>query len=100
MTPAELWLRDRAQGVPPELLARMLQALPASGGAVPDALVDAAAHLYAAVAEGSGVRADALPLLAADALFTHAFEAQAEIDPEGVEPLVTRCEQALSGIVP
>lgn len=78
----------------------MLQALPTAGGPVPEALVDGAATLYAAVARGAGDRADALPLLAADALFTHAFEAQAEIDPDAMEPLLERCERRLAEIQP
>jgi hypothetical protein len=68
----------------------MVRALPDSDDAVPVALAEAALTLYAAVARGSGGRDDALPLLAADALLTHAFEAQAEADPEGVAELADR----------
>ena len=98
MTAAELWLRGRGEGVPPALLRSMLEALPAEEGFVPEALAGAALTLYAQVARGTGDRTDALPLLAADALFTHAFEAQAEIDPLGVDALVVRCEHDLGEI--
>ena len=100
MTRAELWLSGRAEGVPPTLLENMVSALPDLEEEVPTALATGAISLYAAVARGDGGRADALPLLAADALFTHAFEAQAEVDPDGLEGLVLRCEARLGEIVP
>jgi hypothetical protein len=89
VSPAEAWVRGRLAGAPPALLEAMLAALPAAGPlAVPDALAEAARSLYA---ELEGVsRADALPLLAADALATHALEAQAEADPGGLAALVAR----------
>lgn len=67
----------------------MLGALPADPAlAVPDALAAGALALYARV---EGVeRADALPLLAADALATHALETQAELDPAGLAALAER----------
>jgi len=67
-----------------------VRVLPDRDEAVPVALAEAALALYAAVARGSGGRDDALPLLAADALLTHAFEAQAEVDPNGVADLADR----------
>lgn len=100
MTAAELWLRGRAEGVPPTLLECMLGALPPAADAVPQALAEAAIGLYATVARGRGDRSDALPLLAADALFTHAFEAQAEVDSEGIDQLVSFCEGRLGAVVP
>ena len=90
MTAAEGWLRARLSGAPPELLDTMIAALPDDRSAVPDALAGGALSLYARVASGSGGREDALPLLAADALLTHAFEAQAEINPVGLEALALR----------
>ena len=90
MTPAESWLRQRVPDAPPELLATMVSALPADAATAPDALATAALALYRRVAAGSGGREDALPLLAADALLTHAFEAQAEIDPAGLDGLAER----------
>jgi hypothetical protein len=84
------WLRGRLADAPPALLDTMLAALPADGELpVPDALAAGALALYARLPV-SGGRADALPLLAADALFTHALEAQAEADPDGVAALADR----------
>ena len=102
MTAAESWLRQRLTGAPPELLATMVGALPDEAAAEPDALAAAAAVLYRRVAAGTGGREDALPLLAADALLTHAFEAQAELDPAGLEGLAERCgaRGALGGVAP
>ena len=100
MSPAETWLRGRTDEVPEALTERMIGVLPADGDSVPEALARAALELYATVARGSGGREDALPLLAADALFTHAFEAQAEIDPSGIDDLVTTCERGLGAIAP
>lgn len=54
---------------------------------LPEALAEAALVLYGRVLAGSGGREDALPLLAADALLTHAFEAQAELAPDGIARL-------------
>ena len=90
MTGAESWLRERVPHAPPELLATMIGALPAEGASAPEALAAGALVLYRRVAGGAGGREDALPLLAADALLTHAFEAQAESDPAGLEGLAER----------
>lgn len=87
MTSAEAWLRERAADAPPVLLEAMLAALPRDTEPLPDALAGAALALYRQVLGGGGGRGDALPLLAADALLTHAFEAQAELDPQGVARL-------------
>jgi hypothetical protein len=65
----------------------MIAALPSNATGVPDALAEGAMRLYDAVVSGSGGREDALPLLAADALLTHAFQAQVEIDPGAVPHL-------------
>lgn len=89
MTAAE-WLRGRMVDAPPALLDVMLDAVPADGALpLPDALAAGALALYACLPRTGG-RADALPLLAADALFTHALEAQAEADPDGVPALADR----------
>ena len=103
MTPAERWVRARLAGAPPALLETILAALPEDGGLpVPDALAEGALALYARLlAGGAGAdREDALPLLAADALFTHALEAQAEADPDGVPALAERigAAGALAGL--
>lgn len=90
MTAAAEWVRGRLGDAPPALLDAMLGALPADGDLpVPDALAAGALALYAALPRTGG-REDALPLLAADALFTHALEAQAERDPGGVPALAER----------
>lgn len=90
MTPAERWLRERCACAPPRLLQTMLAALPPEPLAIPEALGEGALALCRQVLQGTGGREDALPLLAADALLTHAFEAQAEQDPAGIPALVRR----------
>ena len=80
---AAAWLRARAADAPPELLDAMLAAV-RHDGEVPEALAAGAMSLFERVLRGSGGRGDALPLLAADALLTHALEAQAESDPDGI----------------
>jgi hypothetical protein len=83
VTPAESWLRSRLPDAPAHLLEAMVAA-PAEGESVADALAAAAIALYREVVRGTGGREDAFPLLVADALFTHAFQAQAEQDPHGL----------------
>jgi hypothetical protein len=90
VTPADRWIRERLTDAPPSLLDAMAGALPAEAPSVPEALADGALRLLEAVARGGGGREDALPLLAADALLTHAFQAQAEADPAGVAALAAR----------
>lgn len=90
MKNAALWLRENAGRAPAELLDEMVAALPAAATSVPEALAEGALALYAAVASGSGGRESALPLLAADALFTQAFQAQAQLDPGGLAELAVR----------
>lgn len=90
MTPAERWVRERLADAPPRLLEVMAGALPREAPSVPDALAEGALRLYAGVVERSGGREDALPLLAADALLTHAFQARAEADPDGLEDFAGR----------
>jgi hypothetical protein len=87
---AARWIGERLAGAPPELLDAMLRALPDGAPDVPTALAEGAMALYAGLREGCARREDALPLLAADALLTHALEAQAEADPAGVEALARR----------
>lgn len=89
MSAADGWVRARLAGAPAALLDAILAALPDDPAlAVPDALAAGAASLYGTL-EGVS-RADALPLLAADALATHALEAQAERDPDGLAALAER----------
>jgi len=87
---AERWLAGRLEGAPPGLLDCMREALPADEVTVPEALASAAMRLLADVATSDGTRGQALPLLAADALLTHAFQAQAEIDVAGTAGLAER----------
>jgi len=87
---AERWLAERLEGAPSGLLDCMREALPADVEAVPEALASAAMRLLAEVAAGDESRRQALPLLAADALLTHAFQAQAEIDVAGTAALAER----------
>lgn len=85
MSDAERWIRERFPEAPPELLDSMAGAVRDRTGPLPEALAEGAFALYARVAAGPGSREDALPLLAADALLTHAFEALAETELERVE---------------
>jgi hypothetical protein len=103
VTAAQAWVRGRLDGAPPALLDAMLDALPADEGlSVADALAEGALAIYAQLlADGAGAwREDALPLLAADALFTHALQAQAEANPDGVATLAERigAAGALAGL--
>lgn len=85
-TRAAAWLRGHAVDAPPVLLDAMLAALPAEGAdSVADALAEGALGIYRALLHTAGGREDALPLLAADALMTHALQAQAEADPDGLD---------------
>lgn len=90
MTEAARWLRDRLPDAPPALVEAMAAALPAEAPSVPEALAAGAVSLLARVRDGAGGREDALPLLAADALLTHALQAQAEADPDGVAGFAAR----------
>jgi hypothetical protein len=104
VTAAEAWVRGRLDGAPSALLESMLAALPTDRGDLPvaEALAEGALALYARLlAGGAGaLKEDALPLLAADALFTHALQAQAEADPDGVAALAERigAAGALAGL--
>jgi len=91
MNVAEEWLRDRVPNAPAHLLKTMIGALRNEEDAsVPNTLAAAAVRLYSQVVEGEGGREDALPLLAADALLTHAFQAQAELDPTSLAEFADR----------
>ena len=84
------WLRARLAGCPPELLQAMVDAVPDESPSVAESLAQGAVALLRQVATGSGGRENALPLLAADALLTHACEAQLEEDPGGLQALAER----------
>jgi hypothetical protein len=85
------WLRRHAGDAPPALVDAMLAALPAHpSDSVADALAEGALGIYRDLLHTAGGREDALPLLAADALMTHALEAQAEADPDGIDAFSRR----------
>lgn len=80
------WLRGRAGDAPQALMDEMLGALPdGASDSVADALAEGALTIYRRLLHTAGGREDALPLLAADALLTHALQAQAETDPDGLD---------------
>lgn len=83
---AAVWLRGHAGDAPPALMNEMLGALPTEASdSVADALAEGALTIYRRLLHTAGGREDALPLLAADALLTHALQAQAEADPDGLD---------------
>jgi hypothetical protein len=87
---AEDWLRARLPAAPESLLEMMIGALEPETGMISETLARAAMSLYAEVVALDGGRDAALPLLAADALLTHAFQARAEEDPDGLEAFAER----------
>jgi hypothetical protein len=85
---AQEWLEAHLFAAPADLLTTMSAAVaPFEDLPAAEALAKGASALYAQVLMGDGGRRDALPLLAADALLTHAFEAQAMTDPEQLSAL-------------
>lgn len=87
------WLDARRPAPPPTLrahLARRASLMP-DGELLPERLADAGRALLGRVlARPEAGRDLALDLLAADALVTYAFEAQAEVDPAGLVALAQR----------
>jgi hypothetical protein len=85
LSDALAWLERTIPSAPEDLREALANALERSPNeerpGVAEALARAACDLYAQVLTGTGGREDALVLLAADALFTHAFQARAEEDP-------------------
>jgi hypothetical protein len=98
MTDTRTWLETR-QPAPPLALRAHLEAAVTDADAPPDlALPDRLARLGRALlgrvtARPTGGRELALDLLAADALVTYAFEAQAERDVTGLAALAQRVAQ-------
>lgn len=75
------WLAARRPAAPPTLVEPMTRWLEDSPASLPDHLALAGrALLERVLARPEGGRELALDLLAADALVTYAFEAQAEVD--------------------
>jgi hypothetical protein len=90
MTRHELlgWLATRRPVPPAALRARLTAAVADSAEPLPQHLARLGGELLAWVARyPAGGRELALDLLAADALVTYAFEAQAEADVDGLEGL-------------
>ena len=82
----ESWILPRFGDAPPHLLDAMVEAVRGQSEAtVPATRAAGALALYQAVLSGTGGREDAFPLLVADALLTHAFQAQAELAPEELD---------------
>jgi hypothetical protein len=85
------WLAVRRPAAPSAVAAHIAGACHPDGGELPERLARAGVTLLRRVAEApEGGRELALDLLAADALVTYAFEAQAEVDVDGLIALADR----------
>ncbi len=85
------WLDARRPAPPAALRARLAAAVTESEESLPEEFARLGGRLLARVAgRPDGGRDLALDLLAADALVTYAFEAQAETDVEGLQTLADR----------
>jgi hypothetical protein len=85
------WLDERRPAPPATLRAHLSRRAEVVLGGRPDDLADAGRALLARVlARPAAGRELALDLLAADALVTYAFEAQAELDADGLVALARR----------
>jgi hypothetical protein len=90
MSEAERWIRARLAGAPPALLEAMVNALPRSDAGAAEGMAEGAAALYARLLGDPDDREAALPLLAADALMTHALQACAEADMTALREFAAR----------
>jgi hypothetical protein len=89
-TDRQAWLASR-RPVPPDGLRAHLAAAAGGDGVAPEALArTGVALLRRVVTAPAAGRELALDLLAADAFVTYAFEAQAEVDPQGLGALADR----------
>jgi hypothetical protein len=85
------WLSARRPAAPEPLAAHLATLVHDGRGTLPELLAAAGTELLGmVVAAPGGGRELALDLLAADALVTYAFEAQAELDIEGLAALAAR----------
>ena len=85
------WLAGRQPTAPEQIGAHVMNAVPVAQAAFPEVLARAGVSLLRRVAAApDGGRELALDLLAADALVTYAFEAQAEADVDGLMTLADR----------
>ena len=88
------WLAARQPVPPARIGGHVTNAVSETGGALAETLARAGATLLRRVAAApDGGRELALDLLAADALITYAFEAQAEADVDGLIALADRLER-------
>lgn len=78
MTETERWIDQRLAEAPEAVRAAMRRAVAGQPGAPGEVLARSALAEYGRVLSGTGGREDANPLLIADALLTHAFQAEAE----------------------
>jgi hypothetical protein len=91
------WLASRRPVAPPTLVEPMTRRLEPSTARLPDHLAVAGkALLDGVLSHPEGGRELALDLLAADALVTYAFEAQAEVDARGLVDLAERIAGGLA----
>jgi hypothetical protein len=91
---ARAWLATRQPVAPERIGAHVAAAVPQNGAPLPEVLARAGVALLRRVtSEPDGTRELALDLLAADALITYAFEAQAEADVDGLIALADRLER-------
>jgi hypothetical protein len=89
------WLAGRRPTPPPILRRHLTDLVVDSSETLPDHLADAGVALLGRVlSHPEGGRELALDLLAADALVTYAFEAQAEFDIGGLTGLARRIAEA------
>ena len=88
------WLRSRVPAPPAGLREHLEAAARDSSEPLPEQLARMGRELLERVArEPKGGRELALDLLAADALVTYAFEAQAEVDPVELGSLAEQVEE-------
>lgn len=88
------WLAGRRPAAPDGLAAHLAGVVGESTGPIPDALGVTGLRLLERVAGAPrGGRELALDLLAADAFITYAFEAQAELDVDGIAQLAARVDR-------
>ncbi|HYK09535.1 MAG TPA: hypothetical protein VEV39_01920 [Gemmatimonadales bacterium] len=91
------WLSGRKPAAPAALAVRLADAVGNEAGAPPSTLAFLGDHLLGRVAAATTQdRRQALDLLAADALVTYAFEAQAEADVRGLTSLAEKISRESS----
>jgi hypothetical protein len=89
----QAWLAARQPAAPQRIAAHVAAAADLKGDLPEQLALAGVALLNHVVAHPDGGRELALDLLAADALVTYAFEAQAEADVDGLIALADRLER-------